>query len=533
MNILYKYYRPIVFAVFFLCISGVNIFAYGGVSKYFVVPFADQYWQQTGPYPTAFVNIGVFSIVETDKNGFERNQNESIVLTLPAGFEFNTVAKHSVTFVPKKDITRIVIDSVTTSQITITVTTDGNEGELDTIHFNNIEIRAMAAGNSGNLLRVDGKGGTFKIDSSVDNPTNKESLGYLYADANTEGIINDPIKDLDFVEELLMMLEDDDVWGEDPPDSKELPIIRKAIAQIEERIENKKNEIDELESLLDKSETPDEIVHLILEIDSKKKVAASIENNLVSVIENLEEQGANTEEIASNTEISELERQKKEKASELVTLEKELDNSFVPDSIVKLVIVIDEKKKELTILEKRLIRTKAQEIAIIKIVKETEAIETYSSKVAHKESMSPDALEAELISASKEEEKAVIPDKYFVVENILFGFDKSNLERELLPELNKLVKHLKGNPEIKAQIGGHTDHKGPESYNLQLSKKRSQSVADYLIRQGIDPGRLIVKGYGESHPIAPNTFPNGTDNPLGRKLNRRTEIKIYNSFIAI
>ena len=113
-----------------------------------------------------------------------------------------------------------------------------------------------------------------------------------------------------------------------------------------------------------------------------------------------------------------------------------------------------------------------------------------------------------------------------MLDNILFGFDKSNLENKSLPRLDKLMNYLKGNPGFKAEISGHTDHKGPESYNLQLSKRRSQAVADYLISQGTVPVRLIVNGYGELQPIAPNALPDGSDNPAGRKLNRRTEVKI-------
>ncbi|MCH7534689.1 MAG: hypothetical protein IH948_02910, partial [Bacteroidetes bacterium] len=165
----------ITFFSFFLSVSLDSLAA-----KYAVTPFSNQNFC-TSSYPTAYTNVGTFSIYETDKKGFKKSQTETIILTLPAGFEFNTAAGRTVTFTPAKDITAITLDAVTATTITITVTTDGNEGEVDAIFFNNFEIRATAAG-SGNLLRVDGAGGTFVIDNSVDKPTDSESLGYLFSD---------------------------------------------------------------------------------------------------------------------------------------------------------------------------------------------------------------------------------------------------------------------------------------------------------------------------------------------------------------
>ncbi|MNG34052.1 Photosystem I chlorophyll a apoprotein A2 [compost metagenome] len=63
-------------------------------------------------------------------------------------------------------------------------------------------------------------------------------------------------------------------------------------------------------------------------------------------------------------------------------------------------------------------------------------------------------------------------------------------------------------------------------YNYELSKKRAEATVAYLISKGISPDRLTAKGYGEEVPIAPNTNPDGSDNPAGRAKNRRTEFKI-------
>ncbi|HIA10880.1 MAG TPA: hypothetical protein EYN69_02265, partial [Flavobacteriales bacterium] len=122
-------------------------------------------------------------------------------------------------------------------------------------------------------------------------------------------------------------------------------------------------------------------------------------------------------------------------------------------------------------------------------------------------------------------EKLALGQQY-LLKNILFDFDRATIKGESYPELERLAQLLKDNTDIKAEISGHTDHKGPARYNQLLSERRSASVVKYLISQGIINERLIIRGYGESKPIAPNMFPDGTDNPSGRKKNRRTEIKI-------
>ncbi len=110
--------------------------------------------------------------------------------------------------------------------------------------------------------------------------------------------------------------------------------------------------------------------------------------------------------------------------------------------------------------------------------------------------------------------------------NIFFEFGSAELRPESYPELDKAVEFLKKYPYIKVELAGHTDSVGSESYNLRLSQRRAEAVRRYLISKGISPDRLIAKGYGESQPIAPNTNPDGTDNPEGRALNRRVEFRI-------
>lgn len=113
-----------------------------------------------------------------------------------------------------------------------------------------------------------------------------------------------------------------------------------------------------------------------------------------------------------------------------------------------------------------------------------------------------------------------------ILRNIFFEFDKANLLPESIMELDRLVELLKAYPSLKIEIGGHTDSKGNDEYNQKLSQARAEAVVDYLINKGIDKSRLKAVGYGETMPIAPNTHPDGSDNPEGRQLNRRTEFKI-------
>lgn len=117
-------------------------------------------------------------------------------------------------------------------------------------------------------------------------------------------------------------------------------------------------------------------------------------------------------------------------------------------------------------------------------------------------------------------------NKIFLLDNIYYDFNKSDIRTDAGKELDKLVQLLTDNPEIKIELGSHTDSVDDEEYNQRLSQRRAESAVNYLIRKGISEERIVAKGYGESKPIARNTNPDGTDNPAGRSKNRRTEFKI-------
>lgn len=111
--------------------------------------------------------------------------------------------------------------------------------------------------------------------------------------------------------------------------------------------------------------------------------------------------------------------------------------------------------------------------------------------------------------------------------NIYYDFDKYKLSDSAMQTIDSMVMPLFGLfPNGIIEIGSHTDNKGTDEYNIELSQKRSESVVSYLNSKGISDERLVAKGYGMRNPIAPNTNKDGSDNPEGRQLNRRTEFKI-------
>ena len=117
-------------------------------------------------------------------------------------------------------------------------------------------------------------------------------------------------------------------------------------------------------------------------------------------------------------------------------------------------------------------------------------------------------------------------NKPIVIKNILYDFNKADLRPESKIVLDELVKVLNDNPSIKIELSSHTDSIGSDAYNINLSQARAQSCVDYIIAKDVDKTRITARGYGKSRPVAPNSMPDGTDNPDGRQLNRRTEFTV-------
>lgn len=112
------------------------------------------------------------------------------------------------------------------------------------------------------------------------------------------------------------------------------------------------------------------------------------------------------------------------------------------------------------------------------------------------------------------------PNRTIILENILFAFDKAEIQESSFPELDRLADYLLENASYTLRITGHTDDQGSDAYNLDLSRARAEAIRQYLIRRGIAENRLSARGMGSLQPLAPN------DTEENRRLNRRVEVEI-------
>lgn len=139
-------------------------------------------------------------------------------------------------------------------------------------------------------------------------------------------------------------------------------------------------------------------------------------------------------------------------------------------------------------------------------------------------------------------------EKPIELPNIFYDFGKWDLRPESMVSLEKLVETLVDNPNIVIELGSHTDSRGTEAANQELSQKRAQSVVDFLISKGISPDRLVAKGYGESQPKVLdkktakqsrffnegdalsesfiNSLPVVEQQEMAHQINRRTEFRV-------
>jgi outer membrane protein OmpA-like peptidoglycan-associated protein len=117
---------------------------------------------------------------------------------------------------------------------------------------------------------------------------------------------------------------------------------------------------------------------------------------------------------------------------------------------------------------------------------------------------------------------------FLSIKNILFDFDKYELTDEAKPTLELLKNIMINYPELIIEVAGYTDSKGSTDYNKKLANKRAQAVIEYFASTGIDMTKFVKKAFGKSNFTAINTNPDGTDNPEGRKYNRRVTFGIVN-----
>jgi outer membrane protein OmpA-like peptidoglycan-associated protein len=136
----------------------------------------------------------------------------------------------------------------------------------------------------------------------------------------------------------------------------------------------------------------------------------------------------------------------------------------------------------------------------------------YSTKVNMNENQQDQKLDVKLTPLK--------PKTRLTLNEITFQTNSAELNSSSFAELDRVVKLMYENPDIRIEISAHTDDIGSDSYNLKLSYKRSESVVNYLIDKSLPVSRLVAKGYGKSLPLVPNT------SDENRSRNRRVELKI-------
>lgn len=121
-------------------------------------------------------------------------------------------------------------------------------------------------------------------------------------------------------------------------------------------------------------------------------------------------------------------------------------------------------------------------------------------------------------------EEAKCTKRFLVGADALFEFDKATLTPDAEETLKALAPLLLKTGPHPATVEGHTDAKGTDAYNQTLSEKRAQTVKDWLAARGALPVTTPIQGWGKRRPVAPNTKPDGSDDPEGRQKNRRVEV---------
>lgn len=118
--------------------------------------------------------------------------------------------------------------------------------------------------------------------------------------------------------------------------------------------------------------------------------------------------------------------------------------------------------------------------------------------------------------------------EYYSIKSILFDDNSSKLNRDAQIEVERIAGLMQANPDLKLEVAGNTDDLGTDDYNQRLSVMRAKEVVNYLTKKGIAESRFVTKGLGKTNFIAINQNPDGSDNPAGRALNRRVDMKVIN-----
>jgi outer membrane protein OmpA-like peptidoglycan-associated protein len=211
--------------------------------------------------------------------------------------------------------------------------------------------------------------------------------------------------------------------------------------------------------------------------------------------------------------------------SSYIPIIEDKDFTLEPDSEAiarrKFAVQLASGKSESTVIAKTEMKDMAKEQSELALMEDIRKLE---AEVERLKKMKELGYRTDLLDVNVADLK--VGDKMVLSDVFFFDFDISELGKDYYDALERLYNFLVNNPSVTIELSGHTDARGSIEYNLKLSKARAQGVFDYLVKKGIKSKRLVPKGYGKSQPIAANENPDGSDNPEGRRMNRRLEIKI-------
>lgn len=164
---------------------------------------------------------------------------------------------------------------------------------------------------------------------------------------------------------------------------------------------------------------------------------------------------------------------------------------------------------------------------IIKVVSDVDGVRHVESQleiksgnsVADEESMLAEVDDVEFENGLYIPSRLHPLEKYNLSE-VKFEYSQLTLADESLPVLARLAQILKQHSQIRLEISAHTDNQSTAIGQIASSQSRAENIRHYLIEEGVEPERLVAKGYGFSRPVAPN------DTTEGREKNRRVEIRV-------
>lgn len=137
----------------------------------------------------------------------------------------------------------------------------------------------------------------------------------------------------------------------------------------------------------------------------------------------------------------------------------------------------------------------------------------------------PPVVEIPVVKETPKEE-IVVENNKALLQHVLFALNSAVVDTVGHDQLRAVAVYLQKHPEVKVEIGAHTDGTGTAEHNMILSQQRAESCVKFLVQQGIDASRLVAKGYGTCCPIEKEATEDGKDIPEAREKNRRVEMKV-------